>query len=419
MIWYSSVYEHYILTSFLWVKISCISEIHFCLRKTEENVSDVTLTKASLPSTAWAQVRGLATLSLAVMKERWVRLFSSALGATWHNGTNAVRHTRSSQLLLLAFEKTKLHIPPKVGWPCWNGRMWGCHWPLGYLLWWLKLCKNNMYNGSKDAIILYMWEKYLQHMHPIVRCCPYPQSPHCPGEGWHRAVWRFPRSRSLWTWGSSELNGSGRIPSHHHVLHSWCSYPGDTSTWFKAKCELLSGYLWLTLYALIFQIHQQRQRFIQISQFAELFQYHGQIVVLRSVPKRKNLLLLSWHAHQHVVKDVVVSLLRRLHMRAHVLHHKDIWLECCVCYHVTTLADTQSTSIPTCRQTRDFSSRYCSTRAPSMAPPLVKLMSMYFPKRLELSFRTVLALPKAEEKTYFIKADQVKDGIQLIMKTVF
>lgn len=37
-------------------------------------------------------------------------------------------------------------------------------------------------------------------------------------------------------------------------------------------------------------------------------------------------------------------------------------------------------------------------RAPSMAPPLVKLMSMYFPNRLELSLRMVLALPKAERK---------------------
>lgn len=34
-----------------------------------------------------------------------------------------------------------------------------------------------------------------------------------------------------------------------------------------------------------------------------------------------------------------------------------------------------------------------------MAPPSLKLMSMYFPKRLELSFRMVLALPKAERKT--------------------
>ena len=56
----------------------------------------------------------------------------------------------------------------------------------------------------------------------------------------------------------------------------------------------------------------------------------------------------------------------------------------------------RQTDFPTWRQTLDFSSRYCSTRAPSMAPPLVKLMSMYFPKRLELSLRMVLALPKAE-----------------------
>lgn len=50
---------------------------------------------------------------------------------------------------------------------------------------------------------------------------------------------------------------------------------------------------------------------------------------------------------------------------------------------------------PTWRQTRDFSSRYCSILAPSMAPRLLKWMSMYFPKRLELSLRMVLAFPKA------------------------
>lgn len=49
----------------------------------------------------------------------------------------------------------------------------------------------------------------------------------------------------------------------------------------------------------------------------------------------------------------------------------------------------------TWRQTRDFSSRYCSTRAPLIAPLLVNEMSMYFPKRLELSLRTVFAFPKA------------------------
>lgn len=52
---------------------------------------------------------------------------------------------------------------------------------------------------------------------------------------------------------------------------------------------------------------------------------------------------------------------------------------------------------PTWRQTRDFSSRYCSILAPSMAPRLLKWMSMYFPKRLELSLRMVLAFPNASE----------------------
>lgn len=50
----------------------------------------------------------------------------------------------------------------------------------------------------------------------------------------------------------------------------------------------------------------------------------------------------------------------------------------------------------TCRQTLDFSSRYCSILAPSMAPRMLKWMSMYFPKRDELSLRMVLALPNAE-----------------------
>lgn len=65
----------------------------------------------------------------------------------------------------------------------------------------------------------------------------------------------------------------------------------------------------------------------------------------------------------------------------------------------TMLLLFELTNLPTWRQTLDFSSRYCSMRAPSMAPPLVKLMSMYFPKRLELSLRMVLALPKAVKKT--------------------
>lgn len=43
---------------------------------------DITLTKASLPSRAWAEFRGLFTVSLAVVTARSVKPFSSALGST-------------------------------------------------------------------------------------------------------------------------------------------------------------------------------------------------------------------------------------------------------------------------------------------------------------------------------------------------
>lgn len=46
-------------------------------------------------------------------------------------------------------------------------------------------------------------------------------------------------------------------------------------------------------------------------------------------------------------------------------------------------------------QTRDFSRRYCSTRAPSSTPSSLKKISKYFPKRLELSLRIVFAFPNA------------------------
>lgn len=68
--------------------VACSDKLHLCL--TWISVSDLTLTKASLPSTAWSEVRALVTLSLAVMKERWVRHFSSSLGATWDDGTHTV-----------------------------------------------------------------------------------------------------------------------------------------------------------------------------------------------------------------------------------------------------------------------------------------------------------------------------------------
>ena len=44
---------------------------------------------------------------------------------------------------------------------------------------------------------------------------------------------------------------------------------------------------------------------------------------------------------------------------------------------------------------RDFSKRYCSIFAPSIVPPELKKMSMYFPNLEELSFLTVFAFPNA------------------------
>lgn len=67
------------------------------------------------------------------------------------------------------------------------------------------------------------------------------------------------------------------------------------------------------------------------------------------------------------------------------------WATCCV-----RMGQSFINHDLTCRHTRDFSSRYCSILAPSMAPLLLKWMSIYFPKRLELSLRMVLALPKAK-----------------------
>lgn len=75
-------------------------------KKLRSCVSDVTLTKASLPSTAWAEVKALVTLSLAVMKERWVKLFSSSSGATCGNGTNTVRQRQLGTLSLHLGKKT-------------------------------------------------------------------------------------------------------------------------------------------------------------------------------------------------------------------------------------------------------------------------------------------------------------------------
>lgn len=53
--------------------------------------------------------------------------------------------------------------------------------------------------------------------------------------------------------------------------------------------------------------------------------------------------------------------------------------------------------------TRDFSRRYSEICAPTTAPEEVNFISKYFPNRLELSFITVEALPKASTKLFTCK----------------
>ena len=62
--------------------------------------------------------------------------------------------------------------------------------------------------------------------------------------------------------------------------------------------------------------------------------------------------------------------------------------------HVYTL-----TAFP-CTTTRDFSRRYCSRPAPTIRPFGAKTSWIYLPNLLELSFKAVLALPKASSKGF-------------------
>lgn len=50
--------------------------------------------------------------------------------------------------------------------------------------------------------------------------------------------------------------------------------------------------------------------------------------------------------------------------------------------------------------TLDFSRRYSEIWAPTTVPPLLNLISRYFPNLLELSLMTVRAFPKASTKLF-------------------
>lgn len=120
--------------------------------------------------------------------------------------------------------------------------------------------------------------------------------------------------------------------------------------------------------------------------------YHGEVTVVCGQAQPQLGLHFWRHALQHAVENMVVSLIGSLWFQMNI--------SLCLLYHRHKL-----TWRLTCRHTRDFSSRYCSILAPSMAPLLLKWMSMYFPKRLELSLRIVLALPKAKWKIEKLKSE--------------
>ena len=116
--------------------------------------------------------------------------------------------------------------------------------------------------------------------------------------------------------------------------------------------------------------------------------HHGEVGVICGEAQTQFGFHLRRHPLQHTVEDVVVPLVWSLEeKRALWSSHHFV-----IASHIDVVPDL------TCRHTRDFSSRYCSILAPSMAPRLLKWMSTYFPKRLELSLRIVFAFPKAERK---------------------
>ena len=60
------------------------------------------------------------------------------------------------------------------------------------------------------------------------------------------------------------------------------------------------------------------------------------------------------------------------------------------------------------QDTRDFSTRYSSSPAPMMRPSSVKTSWRNLPNRLELLFRTVVALPKASRSGFVCDASKMR-----------
>ena len=147
--------------------------------------------------------------------------------------------------------------------------------------------------------------------------------------------------------------------------------------------------------------------------------YLREVVVFSGLPKFELLFLFSSQALDHAVKYMIIPLIVGLKYqieRFGILHFFPSWLtsikhrltdyildsllskirNCFAIFHIHHSLFTILSHSLTWLTMRDFSSRYCSILAPSITPELVKWLSIYFPNRLELSFRMVLALPKAE-----------------------
>lgn len=249
------------------------------------------------------------------MMDRWVRLCSSSSGGTWGNGgqTQSDRVSSSPFICICGKQKKnkKRHIPPTAGWPCWNGMTSRFHWPLGYLLLYLRLCKKKccstiakvqLFNTS-DMMLSLLWKFTLPRWRMAASSLEISQ------ESLSENM-RIFRAERKWAYSftSSRPSQLVQLPWwHDHMVK-------------KTPQK--------TLYHLS---HLSSESSNKKSVLFKWRQYHGQIFVLSSVPKGKNLFLLSWHAHQHVVKDVIVPLLRCLHVKAHVRYHNIIWLGPCYC----------------------------------------------------------------------------------------
>lgn len=179
----------------------------------------------------------------------------------------------------------KKHLPPTIGWPCWNGNICRVHSLPCYWLWCLKssryvtdkiICRRSMRKGLMAAITLKLHVAQVKD----------------GGE-------QFKNLPGICLWEGEDLQSWAEVSKLLYVV----------SPFTACAVSLMEGLQHLKLNIVWFTLNEVTQL---NKSFIEMWLYHGQILVISCCAKRKNLLLVCWHAHQHVVKDVVVSFLRRL-----------------------------------------------------------------------------------------------------------